>query len=139
VEQICWYSAGLRLENQVAVVTGGTRGTGEGIVRRFVEEGAKVVFSGRSSDKGNALEEELRPNVGNASGQPWAKLRSPPNAFNLWNSYPDMVAVMIGPISPLMVPVAIVMMMPIRAVPIVVLNHNGRSFRAFGSREYHCQ
>jgi NAD(P)-dependent dehydrogenase (short-subunit alcohol dehydrogenase family) len=56
-------TARLRLENQVAVVTGGTRGIGEGIVRRFVEEGAKVVFSGRSSDKGKALEEELRPNL----------------------------------------------------------------------------
>jgi NAD(P)-dependent dehydrogenase (short-subunit alcohol dehydrogenase family) len=52
-----------RLENQVAVVTGGTRGIGEGIVRRFVEEGAKVVFSGRSSEKGKALAEELSPNV----------------------------------------------------------------------------
>ena len=38
-------SAGLRLENQVAVVTGGARGIGAGIVRRFVEEGARVVFS----------------------------------------------------------------------------------------------
>jgi len=56
-------TARLRLENQVAVVTGGTRGIGEGIVRRFVEEGAKVVFSGRSSDKGKALEEDLSPNV----------------------------------------------------------------------------
>jgi NAD(P)-dependent dehydrogenase (short-subunit alcohol dehydrogenase family) len=53
----------LRLENQVAIVTGGTRGIGEGIVRRFVEEGAKVVFSGRSSEKGKALEDELNPNV----------------------------------------------------------------------------
>ena len=56
-------TARLRLENQVAVVTGGTRGIGEGIVRRFVEEGAKVVFSGRSHEKGKALEEELGPNV----------------------------------------------------------------------------
>jgi NAD(P)-dependent dehydrogenase (short-subunit alcohol dehydrogenase family) len=56
-------TARLRLEDQVAVVTGGTRGIGEGIVRRFVEEGAKVVFSGRSSEKGKALEEELRPNL----------------------------------------------------------------------------
>jgi len=53
----------LRLENQVAVVTGGTRGIGEGIVRRFVQEGAKVVFSGRSDEKGKALEDELGPNV----------------------------------------------------------------------------
>ena len=52
-------SARLRLENQVAVVTGGTRGIGEGIVRRFVEEGASVVFSGRSDERAKALEEEL--------------------------------------------------------------------------------
>jgi len=56
-------SSRLRLENQVAVVTAGTRGIGEGIVRRFVEEGAQVVFSGRSHEKGKALEEELSPNV----------------------------------------------------------------------------
>ncbi len=35
------HTARLRLENQVAVVTGGSRGIGEGILRRFVEEGAK--------------------------------------------------------------------------------------------------
>ena len=56
-------SARLRLENQVAVVTGGTRGIGEGIVRRFVEEGARVVFSGRSQEKGKAIEKELSPNA----------------------------------------------------------------------------
>jgi NAD(P)-dependent dehydrogenase (short-subunit alcohol dehydrogenase family) len=44
----------LRLENQVAIVTGGSRGIGEGIVRRFFEEGAKVVFSDLLSDKGKA-------------------------------------------------------------------------------------
>jgi NAD(P)-dependent dehydrogenase (short-subunit alcohol dehydrogenase family) len=38
-------SARPRLENQVAVVTGGAKGIGEGIVRRFVEEGAGVVSS----------------------------------------------------------------------------------------------
>ena len=47
------------LENQVAVVTGGTRGIGEGIVRRFVQEGARIVFSGRSHERGKAIEEEL--------------------------------------------------------------------------------
>jgi NAD(P)-dependent dehydrogenase (short-subunit alcohol dehydrogenase family) len=55
--------ARLRLENLAAVVTGGTRGIGEGVVRRFVEEGAHVVFSGRSQEKGKALEEELGQNV----------------------------------------------------------------------------
>ena len=52
-------SARKRLQNQVAVVTGGTKGIGAGIVRRFVEEGAYVVFSGRSEEKGKALVEEL--------------------------------------------------------------------------------
>jgi 3alpha(or 20beta)-hydroxysteroid dehydrogenase len=44
-------SARLRLENQVVVVTGGARGIGAGIVRRFVEEGARVVFSDLSNEK----------------------------------------------------------------------------------------
>ena len=52
-------STRLRLENQVAVVTGGARGIGAGIVRRFVEEGARVVFSDLLADKGQALEGEL--------------------------------------------------------------------------------
>jgi NAD(P)-dependent dehydrogenase (short-subunit alcohol dehydrogenase family) len=52
-------TARLRLENQLAVVTGGSRGIGEGIVRRFVQEGAKVVFSDLLTEKGKVLEEEL--------------------------------------------------------------------------------
>jgi NAD(P)-dependent dehydrogenase (short-subunit alcohol dehydrogenase family) len=56
-------TARLRLENQIATVTGGSRGIGEGIVRRFVEEGAKVVFSSRSQEKGKALEKKLSPNA----------------------------------------------------------------------------
>jgi NAD(P)-dependent dehydrogenase (short-subunit alcohol dehydrogenase family) len=49
-------AARLRLDNQVAVITGGSRGIGEGIVRRFVEEGAKVVFSDLLAEKGKALQ-----------------------------------------------------------------------------------
>jgi NAD(P)-dependent dehydrogenase (short-subunit alcohol dehydrogenase family) len=56
-------SARLRLEDQVAVVTGGSRGIGEGIVKRFVEEGAKVVLSDLLTEKGKALEEELGERV----------------------------------------------------------------------------
>jgi hypothetical protein len=50
VATVC--SAWLRLENQVAVVTGGARGIGAGIVRRFAQEGARVVFSDLLSEKG---------------------------------------------------------------------------------------
>jgi NAD(P)-dependent dehydrogenase (short-subunit alcohol dehydrogenase family) len=56
-------SARLRLENQVAVVTGGARGIGAGIVRRFVEEAARVVFSDVLNERGRVLEEELGENV----------------------------------------------------------------------------
>src|SRR5580704_17610066 len=55
--------ARLRLDNQVDVITGGARGIGAGIVRRFVEEGARVVFSDLLNEKGKALEEELGKNV----------------------------------------------------------------------------
>ena len=48
------------LEAKTAIVTGGSRGIGEAIVRRFVEEGARVAFTyARSADKAEALVEEL--------------------------------------------------------------------------------
>jgi NAD(P)-dependent dehydrogenase (short-subunit alcohol dehydrogenase family) len=56
-------SASFRLENQVAVVTGSARGIGAGIVRRFVQEGARVVFSDLLNEEGKGLEEELGKNV----------------------------------------------------------------------------
>jgi 3alpha(or 20beta)-hydroxysteroid dehydrogenase len=56
-------SSKLRLENQVAVVTGGARGIGAGIVSRFVEEGARVVFSDLLNERGKVLEEEFGQNV----------------------------------------------------------------------------
>lgn len=40
-----------RLQDRVAVVTGSGSGMGEGIVRLFADEGARVVVSGRSEEK----------------------------------------------------------------------------------------
>lgn len=50
----------LRLQNKVALVTGSTLGIGKAIVRRFVAEGARVVFnSHRDDEAAAALRAEL--------------------------------------------------------------------------------
>lgn len=50
-----------RLEGKVAVVTGGASGIGEGTVRLFVKEGARVVIADVQDSRGSKLAEELGP------------------------------------------------------------------------------
>ena len=49
----------MRLHNQVAIVTGGANGIGEGISRRFAAEGAHVVIVDTAADAGQDLAAEL--------------------------------------------------------------------------------
>jgi 3-oxoacyl-[acyl-carrier protein] reductase len=52
-----------QLQGKVAIVTGGAAGFGEGIVRLFVNEGARVVIADLDSAKGQALAGALGDNT----------------------------------------------------------------------------
>ncbi|MEK9198569.1 SDR family NAD(P)-dependent oxidoreductase [Ureibacillus sp. 179-F W5.1 NHS] len=49
-----------KLQNKVAVITGGASGIGAATARLFVKEGAKVVLVDLNEEKGNAFEAELK-------------------------------------------------------------------------------
>ena len=48
-----------QLDGKVALITGGASGMGEGTVRRFVQEGARVVIADIQDAKGHTLADTL--------------------------------------------------------------------------------
>jgi NAD(P)-dependent dehydrogenase (short-subunit alcohol dehydrogenase family) len=53
----------MRLKDKVVIVTGSTQGVGEGIARRFVAEGAKVLLHGLEQDLGQRVLRDLQPHA----------------------------------------------------------------------------
>ena len=49
----------MNYKEKVVIITGGTKGIGEGCVRAFVDAGSNVVFCARKQDEGDALANEL--------------------------------------------------------------------------------
>lgn len=56
----------MRLENKVALITGGYGGMGRATARMFAKEGASVVIAGRNQERGIVLEKEIAEAGGKA-------------------------------------------------------------------------
>lgn len=56
-----------RLENKIALITGGTSGIGFACAERFAEEGATVIMASRGEERGKEAEGELRTQGKNVS------------------------------------------------------------------------
>ncbi|NNE75719.1 MAG: SDR family oxidoreductase [Pricia sp.] len=52
-----------KLRDKVCIITGATSGMGKAIAEKFAEEGAKLVLSGRNTERGSALAKKLKHSI----------------------------------------------------------------------------
>jgi len=57
----------MRLQNKLALITGGTSGIGRDAALRFAKEGAQVIFTGRNKERARSTLEEIEALGGKAS------------------------------------------------------------------------
>lgn len=64
---IAYLGVTVRLDGKVAIITGSTRGVGAATARRFAEEGARVIVTGRAEELGESVVSDIRSAGGQAS------------------------------------------------------------------------
>ena len=75
----------MRLEDHVAIITGGARGIGRGIALRFADEGAHVVIAELDEETAGATASEVEAKGRRAAGGSMRRLQTHPT-FRHWST-----------------------------------------------------